>query len=201
MNGVDLVSTTSEVGFVTDRAGVIRGWNTAAAERFDRPARAVVGRACWEVLQGRDAYGNDYCCASCPLRVMAFSGRHVHRCELYFRDASDTFTPYSVITLLLRGAPPVNPALVHLLQPARWDRRQVEEGPAAVSGNRSRGELTTREEEVLAQLARGRSTEEISVELRISPKTVGNHIQSILHKLRAHSRLQAVAVARQAGLL
>jgi len=57
--------------------------------------------------------------------------------------------------------------------------------------------LTPREHEVLDLLARGRSQDEISGELFITPKTVATHIQRVLTKLGVHSRAQAVAVALQ----
>lgn len=52
--------------------------------------------------------------------------------------------------------------------------------------------LSRREQEVLALLARGAGTERIAGELFISPTTVRNHIENILHKLRVHSRLEAI---------
>ncbi len=62
-------------------------------------------------------------------------------------------------------------------------------------------ELTVREREVLALLARGGSTETIARQLAISKTTVNTHTQHILDKLGAGSRLRAVALAREYGLL
>ena len=61
--------------------------------------------------------------------------------------------------------------------------------------------LSAREREVLVELAAGRSTEEIASLLAISTVTVRNHIQRILPKLGAHSRLEAVALAIEAGVI
>ena len=73
----------------------------------------------------------------------------------------------------------------------------------AVSPDRSTAlpfdELTPREREVLELVARGLSNTEISAPLKISEKTVRNHVSIILSKLGAGSRAQAVAVARDAG--
>jgi two-component system, NarL family, nitrate/nitrite response regulator NarL len=55
--------------------------------------------------------------------------------------------------------------------------------------------LTNREREVLTLLADGASSVRIAGALEISPNTVRSHIQSILMKLGAHSRLEAVALA------
>ena len=61
--------------------------------------------------------------------------------------------------------------------------------------------LTDREREVLRLLARGASTSEIVTALSLSAHTVRTHVRNILHKLNAHSRLQAVSTARQLDLI
>jgi DNA-binding NarL/FixJ family response regulator len=54
---------------------------------------------------------------------------------------------------------------------------------------------------VLQLLGRGASTEQIAEALTISSETVRNHVRHVLRTLGAHSRLEAVATARAAGLL
>jgi DNA-binding NarL/FixJ family response regulator len=61
-------------------------------------------------------------------------------------------------------------------------------------------ELTGRELEVLSCLVEGMSRTEIGTLLHVSPNTVRTHVQSILHKLKVHSALAAVAIARRAGI-
>jgi DNA-binding NarL/FixJ family response regulator len=53
--------------------------------------------------------------------------------------------------------------------------------------------LTQREREVLALLARGADNDTIGAALVISPHTARTHIQNILNKLGAHSRLEATS--------
>ena len=60
--------------------------------------------------------------------------------------------------------------------------------------------LTPRQTEVLRLLEHGRSTDQIAQELHLSRETVRNHIRHILQALGVHSRLEAVAVARQEHL-
>ena len=62
-------------------------------------------------------------------------------------------------------------------------------------------DLTTREKEVLALLATGRSTTQMVDELFLSVHTVRNHIRNILTKLQTCSRLEAVAVATRIGIV
>lgn len=62
-------------------------------------------------------------------------------------------------------------------------------------------DLTTRESEILGLLAEGHSNKAISEKLKITLKTVRNHVQNILQKLDAHSKLEAVATAVREGLI
>jgi two-component system nitrate/nitrite response regulator NarL len=57
------------------------------------------------------------------------------------------------------------------------------------------GQLTQREREVLALLARGTSSVDMARRLDISPNTLRTHVQSVLTKLQVHSRLEAAAFA------
>lgn len=62
-------------------------------------------------------------------------------------------------------------------------------------------DLTARELEILRLLAAGASGRAIASRLYLSANTVRNHAQKILDKLGAHSRLEAVAVAIQEGII
>jgi DNA-binding NarL/FixJ family response regulator len=81
----------------------------------------------------------------------------------------------------LRGAPASTPAVDY-------------------TGARALG-LTRREQEILALLAAGRKSEDISHDLFISRKTVSAHIQNILAKLDVHSQAQAIALAFRSNLV
>ena len=55
-----------------------------------------------------------------------------------------------------------------------------------------RGILTTREKEVFTLLVSGLSTKEIALSLKISEKTVRNHISNVIQKLGVKGRANAV---------
>lgn len=55
--------------------------------------------------------------------------------------------------------------------------------------------LTHREMDVLTELARGKSNEEVALSLNITTKTVKSHVSNILSKLEVSDRTQAVVVA------
>jgi DNA-binding CsgD family transcriptional regulator len=61
--------------------------------------------------------------------------------------------------------------------------------------------LTPTEIEVVRLLARGESSFEVGRQLQLKPGVVREAIQSILEKMQAHSRIEAVALAGNLGLL
>jgi two-component system, NarL family, response regulator len=65
----------------------------------------------------------------------------------------------------------------------------------------SRPELSYRELQVLKQLATGKNNKEIARELQITEHTVKAHVRSILSKLHAVGRAEAVSTAMRRGLI
>ena len=61
--------------------------------------------------------------------------------------------------------------------------------------------LTARESEILGLIAEGLTNGVIAARLFISVNTVRNHVQSILAKLDAHSKLEALSIAIREGLI
>jgi DNA-binding NarL/FixJ family response regulator len=61
-------------------------------------------------------------------------------------------------------------------------------------------DLTTREHEILELVAQGHSNAYIADRFVLSLKTVRNHVSTVLGKIGAGSRAEAVAIARDAGM-
>jgi len=62
-------------------------------------------------------------------------------------------------------------------------------------------ELTSREREAVALVARGLSNDQIADRMVISPMTAKTHINRAMTKLRAHDRAQLVFLAYESGLV
>lgn len=74
--------------------------------------------------------------------------------------------------------------------------------PKLSRSHRSLGtDLTERERGILTLLALGRTNRVIADELRLSVNTIRNYVQSILAKLGAHSKLEAVSTAVREGII
>jgi two-component system, NarL family, nitrate/nitrite response regulator NarL len=80
--------------------------------------------------------------------------------------------------------------VVHHLSAVGRRRRRVDDPP-----------LTARQQSVVRMLADGKSTKEIAGTLGVTTNTARSHVQSILNRLNAHSRLEAVAKATSMGLV
>ena len=70
----------------------------------------------------------------------------------------------------------------------------------AADRDRRLAEITEREREVLALVARGMSNSEIAAHLFIGPSTAKTHVAHLLTKLDARDRVQLVIIAYQAGM-
>lgn len=62
-------------------------------------------------------------------------------------------------------------------------------------------ELTSRERDVLRQIALGRSNREIAIALHVSDETVKTHVAHVLAKLEVENRAQAAVQALRRGLV
>lgn len=100
------------------------------------------------------------------------------------------------ITSVARGETFVPPrmlgGLLHELIQRRRQESEVQQRYAR---------LSRREREVLNLLAQGKDHRHIARDLVLSPQTVRTHIQNVLGKLEVHSRLEAVSVAVEHGLV
>jgi NarL family two-component system response regulator LiaR len=71
----------------------------------------------------------------------------------------------------------------------------------SINPSRPGNDLTSRELEVLALMVEGLNNSKIAGQLVLSPSTVKSHVSSILSKLQASSRSEAVSMALRNGLI
>jgi len=194
-------------------------WNKAAQALLGHPPESAVDKFCWEILEGLDDRGEPVCSGTCQMAMAALAGAPVPDYDTCVRTASGQLRWINISTLALPPlAPQATPLVVHLFRDATRQRRnesfvtqvlgmvermQADATPAPVvtAAAMRAANLTEREAEVLSLLARGLSTRAIALSLSIRPATTRNHVQNILTKLHAHTRLEAVARALELGLI
>ena len=101
---------------------------------------------------------------------------------------------------VLKGSTGQNliPALRALAAGQRWVPPEVAK---RLDARRGYEELTTREIEVLHELAKGLANKEIADVLNISENTTKGHLKNIIAKLRVADRTEAVTAALQRGII
>ncbi len=100
---------------------------------------------------------------------------------------------------LERGEAPFSPGIAgKFLEEFR--RLKNEAGASPAEKELIDAELTPRQVEILALTARGMTYKEIGAALCLSERAIKYHMGEIIAKLHLGSRLQAVALARRAGL-
>jgi PAS domain S-box-containing protein len=211
---LDRIARSKEAVFAIDSADRIVLWNKRAEELLGKPARAVLGRRCYDVIGGRDAQGNIYCYRNCPVAFQAREKQSEPVARFPLRvpgpDGEERWVEMSLFAI-----PSYHPSLstvVHVVREGKKTSSNLEKKlEKEAAGHEplwpmtsSEGEpvaLTEREQEVLRCLARGMSTAGIARKLKIAPVTVRNHIQSILQRLDVHSKLAAVVYAYRHELI
>ncbi|MFG2503163.1 response regulator [Streptomyces sp. NPDC048441] len=103
----------------------------------------------------------------------------------------------NAVRLVAQGDSLLFPAAVRELA-AAYGRRP---GNAVARAALDRAALTEREDDVLRLMARGLSNAEIAKELIVGAETVKSHVSSVLGKLGARDRTQAVIAAYESGFV
>jgi DNA-binding NarL/FixJ family response regulator len=101
---------------------------------------------------------------------------------------------------LLKSTPPGD--LVEAIRQVHAGKKRVPpEVAAQLAEHMGSGSLTSREIEVLRQLAEGNRNRDIAGKLFIAEETVKVHIKHIMDKLGASDRTQAIAIAVRRGII
>jgi DNA-binding CsgD family transcriptional regulator len=212
---LEQIAKSDDAVFAFDANDLVILWNKACERLLGRAAYEVLGRHCYDIMCGRDAFGNMYCCPSCPITTQARSHKDdpVQRFELEVAAGAGQRKKVSITTFAIPAVRSGPATLVHVLREPGAAVSSLE-GELAVAVAPTPKErtpartpsspttpLTKRELEILRLMARGTPTDAIAEEMFIAPVTVRNHIARILQKLDVHSKLAAVAYAYRNRLI
>ncbi len=107
----------------------------------------------------------------------------------------------NVIRRVARGEHPINESLTSRPKLAEQVLHQFQELSWRSEAEVLIAPLTPRETEILDYIAQGYLNKQIAAQLDISEQTIKNHVTSILRKLNANVRTEAVVVALKQGLI
>jgi two-component system response regulator DegU len=100
-----------------------------------------------------------------------------------------------------KGEHPINESFVSHPKVAEQVLHHFRELPLGQGAESFISPVTAREQEILNYMAKGYLNKQIALALEISEQTVKNHVTSILRKLNANARTQAVVEAIKHGLV
>ena len=223
MNGLVDFSLLSEApygAFAVDSSRTILFWNRSAERILGYVTEEVMGLRCCRVLRGLDEdRALTICAEGCPSRRYARGRQYPSVVHLTARCANGQDKPITITPLVVSRADGAGPVLVNLFH--EWDENagavsmkgavraatadETSSGHRTVSATETsiqeNNPLTARELDVLRLMALDMETGEIAGELGLSYHTVRNYVRSAREKLQANSKLSAVLIAQQRGLL
>jgi DNA-binding CsgD family transcriptional regulator len=167
--------------------------------------REAVGRSWSDLFVDHDGNGNGPCPRGCHVTGPAKAGGPEHNFDLQTRTKAGAAIWVNISTLTVPNGRAGRGVTIHLFHDVTATRELMslvrERLAVSPAVRESNGALTPRELEILRIVATGVSTKGTAEKLHVSPATVRNHVQSLLGKLGAHSRLEAVAHATRHRLL
>jgi len=211
-----LVDGTPDAAFAVNSAGRISAWNNGAVELFGLSEAQAMNVQCHEFFQCSDENG-PVCSERCVIERAAIDNHPQTNFDVRIQTRSGKLW-CSVSTLIANDPASGARYAIHIVRPCEI-RKRLEQafsefvrtqtrnglngGPAIslapIPGINVR--LTSREIEVLKNLAKGQGTKAIANQLNISSATVNNHIKHILTKFDAHTRLEAIRHAESVGVI
>jgi DNA-binding CsgD family transcriptional regulator len=174
-------------------------WNGGAVRVFGLSADEALGQRCYDVLRGRDVFGNRFCYENCPVMATAHRDGSVAPCRIDVEAAGRERRAMTLSTLRAPEEIYGAQSIVHVLHPLATSRAAARAARGADDAHDGEPPLTPREREVLQWVALGLQNKEIARTLDISLATVRNHVHNMLDKLGVHSKLEAVSLAFRKG--
>lgn len=209
-----LLEGTADAAFAVDTQGLIRSWNRSAERLFGYRSTEVLEKPCANLFQGRGALGTPVCSEACKVLECAVTGREIPNYDLEVKSRSEKGLWVNVSILVFTDERTGRRLTIHLARDITERKRAEELTQKLVEAARqlmSHAEdpvqhapvspLTQQEKRVLQLLAKGKRPAEVARELRITPRTLRNHISHANAKLRTRNRLEAVMHAMRRGLI
>jgi DNA-binding CsgD family transcriptional regulator len=204
----DFLRGSAEPGVVITAEEQIDFLNPAAEDLFQVTTEQATGLPCHKLIRSRDHTQAPFCRPNCLVLKQALHGPPVPPIDLEMEPVPGVSRWFNLSTHPFGG--PLNRLCIHFLRDVdvchrlRAAAESLVTEFAAMATSRPATPLTTltqQERAILACLVRGSTTQAIAADLNISPATVRNHVQHLLRKLDAHTRMEVVIRALREHLV
>ena len=207
------LETTADAAFTVDERGLICSWNRAAEKLFGHTASSVLQKPCSTLFQGRGPEGTTVCCQDCLVLQCGAEQRPIEHYDLEVNGRSGRLW-VNISILQHRDARSGRTLHVHLARDITLRKKKEELSgkllgaakdlaalPEDAGGMAPVAPLSEQEKKVLRLLGEGKGAREAARALKISDRTLRNHLHHANQKLGTHSRLEAVLLAAKRGML
>jgi PAS domain S-box-containing protein len=208
------LNSTADGAFAVDEQGLICSWNRAAERLFGYPFPEVLHKPCAELLQGRGSLGAPVCSHGCSVIECTAAHREIPNYDLEVKGRGGQRIWVNISILVFQDSRTKRRLLVHLARDIT-ERKKNEELTQAVLETAKQlvklpnepgraapvSPLTKQEQHVLRLLADGKTPAEAARILRITPRTLRNHVHHANQKLKTRNRLETVIHAIRRGLI
>ena len=116
------------------------------------------------------------------------------------KDESAENIAETLVQMHENGIGPISPGIAHKILKLVQNNTVTPQKPAGAK-EKTLFNLTDREQEILRLLVQGLLYKEIGNELQISTNTAKKHVMNIYSKLHVNNKIQALALAREKGLI
>ena len=193
MDILDRLETAPYGAFAIDLDQNIVFWNARAGRILGYEPEQVLGRKCYEVLQGLSLDGTTpFCTRDCPAIAAARTGHIPAAAQARMQCSSGERKQVTVIPLVAQDGHD-RTMLIHMFH------ETPDQGPNP--GQPATLPLTPREHEILSMLAQGMKPSDVAASLSISVHTVRKHISNAAEKLHSHGVMSAVLAAQRQHLI
>ena len=209
-----LLEGTADAAFSVDERGLIRSWNRAAEKLFGYSRERVLDQPCATLFQGRGPLGNTVCCEGCSVLECAHDKREVSNYDLEVKAQGGQRLWVNISILVFLDPRTNRRMVVHLARDITNRKtkellteqvlgatRQLSELSKAPVSVPPVSALSEQERRVLSLLAEGKSPSDVARLLRITARTLRNHISNAGRKLGTRSRLETVIHASRRNLI
>jgi PAS domain S-box-containing protein len=205
---------TADAAYAIDEEGLVRSWNHAAELLFGHAPTDVLDKPCAEVFQGRDAMGTEICSEHCNVIECAKHHRITPNYDLEVLTKSGEKVWVNISILVFHDDREHHNLVIHLARNITERKKQEELTRKLISIAKDVSSLaddgdslapvsplTEQEQKILRLLAAGKGPARVAQELKITPRTLRNHIHHVNQKLHTRNRLEAVMQATKRKLI